>query len=175
MLGRFLELSLATGDIAASVGFYEQLGFRQVPCTDSWNWPYCVLSDGRLCLGLHRYDEPRFTLSFVRPGLLDAMQALAFSGFVPHQRQLGFEDFHLLELRDPGGVDVRLLEARTCSPDSDGYHESQCGYFAALSIPAANTDASSDYWSRAGFIALRLAFRRRHRSTEKFSPRLVAR
>ena len=153
MLGRFLEISLATDDIAASVGFYEQLGFRQLSCADSWHWPYCALSDGRLTLGLHRYDAPRCTLSFVRPGLIDAMQALDFSGFVPHQSQLGFEDFHLMELRDPGGQELRLLEARTCSPDSEGYRESGCGYFAAVSIPAADPDASSDYWGRAGFIS----------------------
>ncbi len=153
MFGRFLEISLATDDIAVSVTFYEQLGFRQLPCTDAWSWPYCALSDGRLCLGLHQYTEPRVALCFVRPGLTEAMQALEFSGFIPHSRQLGFDDFHRLGLRDPGGQELSLLEARTCSPDSEGYRETQCGYFAGFSMPVANPDVTSDYWARSGFIA----------------------
>jgi hypothetical protein len=153
MFGRFLEISLATDDIAVSVGFYEQLGFRQLPCADAWSWPYCALSDGRLCIGLHQYAEPRVALCFVRPGLAEATQALEFSGFVPHCSRLGFEDFHRLELTDPDGQEFRLLEARTCSPDSEGYRESQCGYFAGFSMPVADADAASDYWARGGFIA----------------------
>jgi catechol 2,3-dioxygenase-like lactoylglutathione lyase family enzyme len=153
MFGRFLEISLVTDDIAASVAWYEQLGFRQLPCTDAWSWPYCALSDGRLCIGLHQTVETRIAISFVRPGLAAAVQALEFSGFIPHTSRLGFEEFHRLELRDPSGQDFRLLEARTCSPDTEGYRESQCGYFAAFSMPVTDDGATGDYWARAGFIA----------------------
>ena len=58
MFGRFLELSLTTADIAASVQFYERLGFSQLTTGDTWTHPYGVLSDGRICLGLHQRRGP---------------------------------------------------------------------------------------------------------------------
>jgi hypothetical protein len=153
MFGRFLELSLATGDIAASVLFYEQLGFRPLPCTDAWPYPYCALSDGRLCLGLHQRADAGNALSFVHPGIARDATTLEDSGYVVAHSHLGFEDFNELQLRGPDGLDVRLLEARTCSPDSEAYRESLCGYFAALGIPSSNVDAASHFWQGSGFIA----------------------
>src|SRR5882672_3074097 len=52
MFGRFLEISLNTSDIAASVQFYERLGFTQLTTGDTWPHPYGVLSDGRLGIAL---------------------------------------------------------------------------------------------------------------------------
>src|SRR5579875_2139452 len=53
-LGQFLELALPTHDIAASVQFYERLGFSQRLTGDAWPHPYGVLGDGRIHLGLHQ-------------------------------------------------------------------------------------------------------------------------
>jgi predicted enzyme related to lactoylglutathione lyase len=157
MFGRFLEVSLATHDIAASVLFYEQLGFQQLPCTDAWKYPYCAMSDGRLCLGLHQRPEsaiePAMVLSFVRPGIVEAAGELQRYGVEIVSRRLGFEDFHELLLRDPTGQHIKLIEARTCSPDAEGNRESDCGYFTACSLPCADVLNTTLYWSAAGFIA----------------------
>ena len=45
MIGRFLELSVQTDDILASVEFYERLGFRQLQVGETWSHPYAVLTD----------------------------------------------------------------------------------------------------------------------------------
>jgi len=51
IFGRFLEFSIATRDIRASVQFYEELGFRQLLTGDIWQHRYGVLTDGRLVIG----------------------------------------------------------------------------------------------------------------------------
>jgi catechol 2,3-dioxygenase-like lactoylglutathione lyase family enzyme len=156
MFGRFLELSVDTDDIAASVQFYERLGFRQLTTGDTWPHRYGVLGDGRLCIGLHqrRGDSPM--LSFVHPGLAQHMHELREAGFEPHFTRLGDSDFHELQLRDPAGQAIALLEARTFSPSRQANAESLCGWFSGYSMPTLDIDASQAFWEHAGFIALEM-------------------
>jgi catechol 2,3-dioxygenase-like lactoylglutathione lyase family enzyme len=103
MFGRFLEVSLATPDIGASVSFYERLGFRQLTTGDTWRHPYGVLSDGRLCIGLHQRPGPVPLLSFVRPELATHVHEMRAAGLEPNYTRLGDEDFHELNLHDSAG------------------------------------------------------------------------
>lgn len=157
MFGRFLELSVTTGDIAASVQFYERLGFSQLTTGDTWPHPYGVLSDGRLCLGLHQRRGPPRMLSFVHAGLATHLHDLRGAGFEPHYQRLGDSDFHELQLRDPAGVDIALLEARTFSPPRPEHGRSHCGWFSSISIPTLDTEAVQAFWEHAGFVALAVA------------------
>ena len=154
MFGRFLEVSLTTSDIAASVGFYEQLGFTQLTTGDTWPHPYGVLSDGRLCIGLHQRRGPVPLLSFVRPELAQHVHELRAAGFEPHYTRLGEEDFHELQLHDPAGLGIALLEARTFSPPRRKHAPSLCGWFNACSTPTLDADTVRAFWEHAGFIAL---------------------
>jgi len=154
MFGRFLEVSLATSDIAASVRFYEQLGFAQLTTGDTWHHPYGVLSDGRLCIGLHQRPGPVPLLSFVRPELAKHVHELRAAGFEPHYTRLGDEDFHELQLHDPAGLGIALLEARTFSPPRREHAPSLCGWFNACSTPTLDADTVRAFWEHAGFIAL---------------------
>ena len=154
MFGRFLEISLATHDIAASVLFYERLGFTQLNCGDTWSHPYGVLSDGRVCIGLHQRPLTAPTLTFVRPELARHLRSLQAAGFEPHYTRLGESDFHELQLRDPAGQEIALLEARTFSPGPADLPESRCGYFSAYSLPAQDFDAGQSFWEHGGFVAL---------------------
>ncbi|MGH8253479.1 MAG: VOC family protein [Steroidobacteraceae bacterium] len=156
MFGRFLELSLDTDDIAASVQFYERLGFTQLTTGDTWPHRYGVLSDGRLCIGLHQRRSASPLLSFVHPELAQHVHALQAAGFEPHYTRLGDSDFHELQLRDPAGQAIALLEARTFSPSRQATVESLCGWFSGYSMPTLDIDASQAFWDRAGFIALEL-------------------
>ena len=154
VFGRFLELSLTTTDIAASVQFYERLGFSQLTTGDTWTHPYGVLSDGRICLGLHQRRGPASMLSFVRPELAEHVHELRAAGFEPHYTRLGDSDFHELQLHDPAGVNIALLEARTFSPPRPDHPSSGCGWFSSYSLPALDTETVRAYWEHAGFIAL---------------------
>ncbi len=153
MLGQFLELALATPDIAASVDFYERLGFQQLPCTDSWPHAYCALGDGQCTIGLHRRDAPVAALCFVRTGLARHHAALAAAGFAPLDAQLGDDQFHRLLLQAPDRCEVQLLEARTYSPAAIRADASLCGTLLGWSLPAADAEAAAAYWERAGLVA----------------------
>lgn len=154
MLGRFLEIGIATADIRASVEFYERLGFSQAHTGDVWSHPYGVLSDGRLHLGLHqtRLDSP--ALTFVQPGVAGHVAALERAGVELATSRLGGEMFNELAFRDPAGQPVRLLEARTYSPaDRSADEPSRCGTFGWLSVPAADFEAVRAFWEALGLRA----------------------
>ena len=72
MLGRFLEYSIPTPDIRASLDFYGKLGFSQAQVGETWAHPYAVVTDGRLHLGLHQLATAVPALTFVKPDLLRA-------------------------------------------------------------------------------------------------------
>lgn len=154
MIGRFLEVGIATADIRASVEFYERLGFTQAQTGDTWPHPYGVLTDGRVYIGLHqtRLDSP--ALTFVCPGVAQHMTALEHLGADLATVHVGGEVFNELAFRDPAGQPVRLLEARTYSPaDRPAGETSQCGEFAGVSLPAANFEQVSRFWQALGLVA----------------------
>lgn len=155
MFGRFLELTIATGDIAASVQFYERLGFTQLITNDAWPHRYGVVTDGRIHIGLHERELPSPAITFVLPGLREARPRLVAAGFEPEFERFGEEDLHQLRLRDPGGTAVMLLEARTYSPGTaSAQHPSACGYFLQLGLPQQDFARARGFWERGGFVAL---------------------
>lgn len=156
IFGRFLEISITTADIAASVSWYERLGLTQLVTNDTWSHPYGVLSDGHLCIGLHQRQASSPALSFVQPGVAGHVQALRVAGLEPHYARLGEDDFHEVELRDPAGQAITILEARTFSPPRRDHKPSLCGWFSAWSMPSLNTEAVQAWWEHAGCVALEL-------------------
>jgi hypothetical protein len=156
LFGKFLELGLTTTDIAASVAWYERLGFTQLVANDTWSHPYGVLSDGHLCIGLHQRQASSPSLCFVQPGLAAYVQALRAAGLEPHYARLGEDDFHEIELRDPAGQAITVLEARTFSPPHRHLAPSLCGWFSAWSMPSLNVEAVQAWWENAGAVALEM-------------------
>jgi catechol 2,3-dioxygenase-like lactoylglutathione lyase family enzyme len=155
MFGQLLELSIATTDIAASVEFYERLGFSQLTANDALAHRYGVLSDGRVHLGLHECAMASPAVTFVRPDVAGAIPQLASAGIESHATDFGESSLHRAEFRDPGGHPVVLLEARTYSPAEDRNSlESLCGYFAFLSLPERDFTAARIFWEQAGFVSM---------------------
>jgi catechol 2,3-dioxygenase-like lactoylglutathione lyase family enzyme len=155
VLGRFLEFSLATPDIRASLDFYTRLGFSQAEVGDAWTHPYAVVTDGRICLGLHQAAIPAPSMTFVKPGLLKHLEALEELGLKFEFRHLGNDVFNEVGWFDPTGQLVRLIEARTFSPSKRIVTDtSQCGYFLEIALPTPNLEASKAYWEQFGFVGM---------------------
>ena len=155
MLGRFLEFSLATPDIQASLDFYTRLGFSQAAVGEAWFHPYAVVTDGRICLGLHQEPMAAPAVTFVRPELLKYLGTLEGLGMEFEFRRLGNDVFNEVGWFDPSGQLVRLIEARTFSPSKrDGNDTSQCGYFLEIALPTPNLEAAKAYWERFGFVGI---------------------
>jgi catechol 2,3-dioxygenase-like lactoylglutathione lyase family enzyme len=153
--GRFLEVSLATADIAAAVQFYELIGFHQVPVNDIWAHRYAVLTDGRLWLGLHENALPSPLLTFVQPELQRRLTQLQAAGMQFESTTLGEEVFNEAHFIDPNGCHARFIEARTFATDPErNPHLSECGYFSEFAIPVREFDAGRSFWETLDFIGL---------------------
>ncbi len=155
MLGRFLEFSLATPDIQASLDFYSRLGFSQAEVGEAWRYPYAVVTDGRICLGLHQHALPAPCMTFVKPDLLKHLGYLEELGLELEFRRLGNDVFNEVGWFDPSGQMIRLIEARTFSPSKRGGTEtSRCGYFTEIALPTPDMEESKSYWERFGFVGM---------------------
>jgi catechol 2,3-dioxygenase-like lactoylglutathione lyase family enzyme len=155
VLGRFLEFSLATPDIQASLDFYTRLGFSQAQVGEAWPHPYAVLTDGRICLGLHQEAIPAPSITFVKPDLLKHLEALEKQGLKFEFRRLGNDVFNEVGWFDPSGQLIRLIEARTFSPSKRvGTDTSKCGYFLEIALPTPILDVSKAYWEEFGFVGI---------------------
>ena len=155
MLGRFLEFSLATPDIQASLDFYARLGFTQADVGEAWQHPYAVVTDGRICLGLHQQALPAPSMTFVKPDLLKHIDGLEELGLEFEFRRLGNDIFNEVGWFDPSGQLIRLIEARTFSPSKRaGTDTSQCGYFIEIALPTPDLQESKSYWERFGFVGI---------------------
>ncbi|MGO9513068.1 MAG: hypothetical protein ACLP2F_05435 [Steroidobacteraceae bacterium] len=155
MLGRFLEFSIATPDIRASLEFYDKLGFSQAPVGEAWPHPYAVVTDGRIHLGLHEALIPAPSITFVKPDLLRHLQAFEKLGLHFEFRRLGSDVFNELGWLDPSGHLVRLVEARTFSPSKRLTTDtSLCGYFLEIALPAPQRDAAKEFWEKLGFVGM---------------------
>ena len=155
MLGQFLEFSLPTPDIQASLEFYLKLGFTEATVGETWAHPYAVVTDGRVSLGLHQNAEMAAALTFVKPGLLQHIGALESLGVEFEYRRLGNDVFNEIGWRDPSGQMIRLIEARTFSPAKrPGSQWSRCGYFLEAALPSPDIDVSKAYWEKLGFVGM---------------------
>jgi catechol 2,3-dioxygenase-like lactoylglutathione lyase family enzyme len=154
MLGRFLELSLPAPDVAESLAFYESLGFTQATTGDIWSYPYAVVTDGHVHIGLHQEKLAAPAITFVQAELAGRLPQLRDLGIEFEFERLGDEVFNEAGFRDPHGVMIRLLEARTFSPpDTAATGMTACGYFAEFALPVRSFDAGREFWEPLGFVA----------------------
>jgi catechol 2,3-dioxygenase-like lactoylglutathione lyase family enzyme len=155
VLGKFLELSIATPDVRASLDFYRRLGFSEAGVGEAWEHPYAVVTDGRLCLGLHQNPGFEPSLTFVKPELLKHVEALEIMGVEPGFRRLAGDVFNQIGWSDPSGHVIRLVEARTFSPvKRRPTEESLCGYFLEIGLPAPSRESAKIHWEQFGFVGM---------------------
>jgi catechol 2,3-dioxygenase-like lactoylglutathione lyase family enzyme len=155
MLGRFLEISLHTPDIQASLAFYESLGFVQATTGETWTHPYAVVTDGRLFLGLHGRECPPIALTYVQPNLSMHASRLHALGIEFNSEHFDSASFNQASFADPHGLRVNVLEARTFSPPAvEPGFQSTCGYFSELGVPVRDYQLGREFWESLGFVGM---------------------
>jgi catechol 2,3-dioxygenase-like lactoylglutathione lyase family enzyme len=155
VLGKFHEISLQTADIAASVAFYERLGFSHCGTTDTWPHPYGVMTDGRLYVGLHQFKFPSPTVTYVQPDVAQHVHDIEKLGVEIAWKRVGEDAFNEFGFLDPSGQAVRVQEAPThFASDRDRGESSLCGDFAEFSVPAPDFEPMREFWERLGFVAM---------------------
>ncbi len=149
LFGRFLELSLPASNVAESLDWYLQLGFTECQTGDIYDHHYAVVTDGRLCIGLHSAGPEAPALTFVRPDLSAHLSAIEQLGAEVAETYQGDERFHQLTFPAPGGIDIRLIEARTFSPPHEA-EAPEVGQVRHLTISTPYPDDAKPFWTAGG-------------------------
>lgn len=153
-LGHFLEISLPTGDLGASLDFYRQLGFTEIPVNDVRPRGYAAVTDGQIVLGLYDtgLDEP--ALRFVRPDLARHARSLQDNGTPLTFQRLDVDEFNEVGLRTPDGQLLVLMEAATFTAgDDDSIALPPIGRCVAVGLATDDIDDTRAFFEAAGFLA----------------------
>ncbi len=155
MLGRFLEISVHCPAVRESMEFYERLGLVLAATNDIWRHQYAVVTDGKVALGLHAYDFPSPSLTWVHEDLSRHAPKLADRGIRFEFLKTGEEEFNEAGFRDPDGQMITVLEARTFSPTPVAPPGPLIGYFREYRYPVRSVDDSARFWEPLGFVAMK--------------------
>ena len=155
-LGRFLEFSVRTPDILASLGFYKTLGFTELETGDVWTHKYSVISDGVLHIGLHDREFEAPAITFVQQDLAKRARTMTDHGFNFDYMQLDEDAFNELRLADRDGHRVTMVEARTFTGGDEFDNDSVCGTWFELSLPARDAVHAARFWASVAPNLLRM-------------------
>ena len=152
MLGELLEFSVAAEALGPAVEFYRKLGFREAATGSIVQEPYVPLSLAAITIGLRGaagHEDP--VPSFVRPNLKDHLRAFKHLDLVLEFAETADDQFHRAGFKDPNGLLVVLLEARTCAPTTpDSRIVSPLGEFLEYSLPTHSIAESTRFWDKLG-------------------------
>lgn len=154
LLGRFLEVSIHAPDVRESLEFYESLGFVQASTGEAWRHPYAVVTDGRLCIGLHQREMTSPVLTWVLPDVARNASGFEALGIEFESARFDSEALNEIGFLDPSGQRVCVIEARTFSPPAlPPGHASELGYFEEFGIPTEDPVGGGAFWEQLGFVA----------------------
>ncbi len=134
--------------------FYQRLGLALAVTNDIWRHQYAVVTDGRVALGLHSYDFPSPSLTWVHAEISQYAPKLANAGIDFAFLKTGEEEFNEAGFKDPDGQMITMLEARTFSPPSMT-PPPVIGYFREYRFPVRSVPDSARFWEPLGFVAMR--------------------
>ena len=151
--GKFLELSIPTPDIQASLGFYRDLGFVELPTGDIRTQYYAVVTDGRIAIGLHGGSLEQPALSFVQSDVAARVRELEAAGIEMQLRRLGVQEFNEASFYDPDENLVMLLEAPTFSPIAaeQELRAPAVGQTLSIRMASRRPEETIDFWVSHGF------------------------
>ncbi|MEO8308363.1 MAG: hypothetical protein ABI616_10030 [Pseudomonadota bacterium] len=157
MLGRFLEVSLATDRPLAAWETFQQLRFAPALTGDIWSHEYGVVCCAGLSLGWHAgghtgADEP-LALCTVRPNVISLQRELQELDVDIESARLGPDIFNQLLLREPSGMAIKVLEARSFTQPADVPGRTLLGRFESLSLPVRELESTATFWSTLGYAA----------------------
>jgi hypothetical protein len=148
MLGRFLELALLVDDPGAGWSELQRLGFAAATSGDIWTHAYGVVACEGLAIGLHATGEDPDSLHFVHPDIAGLERELSARFIDVESSQLGSDVFNQLCLREPGGMLLRVIAARTFSPPADPPRHTALGRFLTVTLPCADLAEARGFWER---------------------------
>jgi hypothetical protein len=156
VLGRFLELGIVTPDTGAAWMQLQQLGFTGATAGEIWPHAYGAVACEGLAIGLHEVGREPRSLIFVQPDV-DALRRELLDRLIDIEiEQVGSDVFNEIGLREPGGMLLRVIGARTFSPPADLPEGTSLGRFRAISLPCADLGEAQGFWERLDMDVLEI-------------------
>ena len=142
-----MEFSVHTSDIVDSLGFYKLLGFHELEASDVWPHRYAVVSDGKICIGMHdrSFDGP--ALTFVHHDLAREARSMSDHGFDFKYLRLDEDVFNELGFVCRDGHLVTMIEARTFARPDEDADDSLCGHWFELTLPVRDSVRAARFWA----------------------------
>jgi hypothetical protein len=148
MLGRFLEVALVADDTGTSWSGLQQLGFAGATSGDILKHAYGVAACEGIAIGLHATGDEPFSLTFVHPDVAALDRELIARFIDVESTRLGSDVFNELALREPGGLLLRVIAARTFSPPPELPERTALGRFLTVSLPCPDLAEAQGFWER---------------------------
>lgn len=147
MATQFLEVAVPAADVLDSLTFYRQLGFVELNTHGAMPYPYAVVSDGAVAIGLHGSAEFQASARFVRPDVRGAVLKMSDRGVEFADVHLDDDELHQVSLVGPNGNRVDWVEARTFSPADEDVRNSMLGSFLEITFSVADLYAAARFWA----------------------------
>jgi len=152
-LGKFVEISVGVPDLAASLLFYERIGFDRLD--QGWEpWPWAVLTDGSITLQLNQGTPSPPVLGYIAGDMVERIRALEAAGLKIQQTRGGLGELRGV-FRAPSGLEVALIEypARRIPRFSGTF--CKCGRFGELAWAVDDLEESLTFWQNLEFVKQR--------------------
>lgn len=151
MLGDLLEFSVAADPLSPAIDFYRTLGFREAPAGNIVEEAYVALSLDTVTVGVRSGSGADPVPAFVRPDLKRHLRGFKHLSLPLEFAETADDQFHRAGFRDPNGLLIVLLEARTCSPVApDSTIVSPLGEFLEYSVPTHSIPQATEFWDKLG-------------------------
>jgi catechol 2,3-dioxygenase-like lactoylglutathione lyase family enzyme len=168
-LGNHVEISLAVANLSESLSFYDKLGFEKVDGGEN-PYPWAVVSDGLLHLGLHQQAFSSPTLSYFALHMLSERRdhlpklGIVLDNLQKFQRIVGMYNselqhklhFMTTEFASPEGQRVLLADLASDVETTPAGRKflSRYGTFNELSLRTEDVKAAVTFWGQLGFECL---------------------
>ncbi|MDH3977366.1 MAG: hypothetical protein OEU86_02535 [Gammaproteobacteria bacterium] len=150
--GHFLEYSVPTDDIQASLSFYHALGFTELTVGDMRDYYYGVVTDGRIAIGLHAGHIKEPALTFINPDVAAYAQDIDADDLV--FAETGSDNFNEIGLHTPDELLLVMMEARTFFvADFNDVESPVIGRSSEISLGYDDASFAISFWTAAGFTA----------------------
>lgn len=157
-LGRHIEISLSVANLSEALDFYQKLGLRPVDSADT-PYPWAVVSDGTLHLGLHQHEFSSPALTYFTADISGPFHFLQRLGITLKTIQTYKSSLDLgnqmtaIEFEAHEGRRVILANKLKQAGEKIPARKFlvNCHKFGELSLPTADINTAVAYWQQLGF------------------------
>jgi catechol 2,3-dioxygenase-like lactoylglutathione lyase family enzyme len=162
-------ITITSPDLAESLKFYQQLGFREV-LRSPFPFTWIQITDGALLIMLRLDSDPYIGLTYYSTKIDSVVPELKDKGLAISETPAPEKGTKRYEMQSPDGHHVTLLThvhgftqpaganllqmSKQDYMDPDKYENKTCGIFGELAYPVADLDASISFWSKLGLVVI---------------------